>query len=299
MDMAYVENRRPVTHRMVGCEEELLDLMREELAAAEQRELVIMAGHFMLFVDEQENRLVPGIIEEQSSPLLQERISRRVGIFPTYTWNLGVRLGAEFAGKFADTRFLLLINDWQYVPAQGGVASDLRRDFYERFVALPSSYREALTRSERFGERNILPSRKHPIAFPETWLKYRFQKSAERLVKAGRLEKRVLEGHAANGTEVSFLDESGNYKPLITCGVTGCAGEITEMVSEVHRENHRLLIIFAPGECFQPVRTGVEIALDLYGLPGMTVIVADPGGSGEMRREDIYEKLVNFSVFRS
>lgn len=299
MAMVYAEDKRSVKHRLVGTEEELLDLVRAELEGAPTRDLVVMGGHFMLFMDEQESRLVPGIVEEQSSPLLRERIARRVGIFPTYTWQLGVRLGKEFAGRFDDIKFLLLINDWQYVPAQGGSAPDLRRAFYERLVALPGTYRQALAQSERFDERNILPSRKHPIAFPETWLKYRFQKSADKLVKAGRLEKRVLGGEAATGTEVSFLDANGDYKPLISCGVTGCAGEITEMVSEVHAANHRLLLIFAPGECFQPVRTGVEIALALYGLSGMKVIVADPGGSGEMRREEIYEKLVNVCVFNS
>lgn len=102
-----------------------------------------------------------------------------------------------------------------------------------------------------------------------------------------------------NQSEVSFVDEDGNYKTLISCGVTGCAGEITEMIAEVHKAGYRALLLFAPGECYQPVRTGIEIALNLYNLTGMKVIVADPGGSGEMSKEEIYEKTVNFSVFSS
>ncbi len=145
----------------------------------------------------------------------------------------------------------------------------------------------------------MLASRKHPIAYPETWLKYRFQKSADKLVKAGRLERRVLDNGPNAGTEVSLVDENGDYKPLITCGVTGCAGEVTEMISEVYKANHRLLLIFAPGECFQPVKTGVDIALSLYGLSGMKVIIADPGGSGEMEPQEIFSKLVNLAVFSS
>ena len=144
----------------------------------------------------------------------------------------------------------------------------------------------------------VLPSRKHPLAFPETWLKYRFQKAADRFVKQGRLEKRFLDS-GTKDTEVAFLDDEGNYRTLISCGITGCAGEITEMISEVHNAGYRAIVIFAPGECLAPVQTGVDIALELYRLSDMLVIIADPGGSGEMSTDEIYSKLVTVSTFRS
>ncbi len=149
-----------------------------------------------------------------------------------------------------------------------------------------------------FTELDMLPSRKHPLAFPETWLKYRFQKSAANFVKQGKLEKRVLDDRPTQ-SEISFLDDQGQYRTLISCGITGCAGEVTEMISEVHKAGHRMMLIFAPGECHVPVRSGVEIALNLYGLTGMKIIIADPGGSGEMTKETIYRNMVNFSVFQS
>lgn len=300
--MSTIENEQSVrpthTHRLVQSEGELLELLLTELSSAEQRDLVIMAGHFMLFLDETSGCLVPGVMEERSSPM-RERIARRVGIFPGYTWELGVRIAEQLHQRFDAIKFLLLINDWQYVSTSSGPASELRRAFYERFDALPASYRAVLERSGKFSERNVLASRKHAVAFPETWLKYRFQKSADKLVKAGRLERRVLDGGPDAGTEISLVDENGDYKPLITCGVTGCAGEITEMIAEVYKAQHRLLLIFAPGECFQPVKTGVSTALSLYELSGMKVIVADPGGSGEMNTDEIYSKLVNVEVFGS
>ncbi|MFB9640642.1 hypothetical protein, partial [Streptomyces spiralis] len=175
-------------------------------------------------------------------------------------------------------------------------ASELRAEFFAGMSALPSSYEKAL-RDAGLTEDSVLPSRRHPLAFPETWLKYRFQKAADRLVKAGRLEKRYLDADRRD-TEVAFLDADGDYRTLISCGVTGCAGEITEMVSEVYRAGHRNLLIFAPGECLRPVETGVDIALGLYDLPGMRVVVADPGGSGEMTHDEIYDKLVTVSTFR-
>ncbi|MCZ8523411.1 MULTISPECIES: LPD16 domain-containing protein [Paenibacillus] len=283
-------------HRFVGSEEELLELLRKEVASAEQQELVIMAGHFMLFLDEAQDCLVPGVMEEQKTDLMKQRIANRVGIFPAYTWTKGAELAKEFSEQFSDIKFLLLINDWQYVPEKG-TASELRQQFYERFSELPAVYIETL-QDQGFGSEHMLSSRKHPLAFPETWLKYRFQKSADKLVKDGKLEKRMVADRPTQ-SEVTFLDEEGNYKTLISCGITGCAGEVTEMISEVHKAGHRLMVVFAPGECYQPVRTGVEIALNLYGLKDMKIIIADPGGSGEMSTEEIYEKMVNFSVFYS
>jgi hypothetical protein len=47
------------------------------------------------------------------------------------------------------------------------------------------------------------------------------------------------------------------------------------------------------------VQTGVDIALSLWNLPGMLVLIADPGGSGEMTTEEIYSKLVTVTTFRS
>ncbi|MED3665653.1 hypothetical protein P4474_14530 [Geobacillus stearothermophilus] len=284
-------------HQLVSSENELLNLIYKELDDTDQKELVIMAGHFMLFFDEEKGSLTPGIIEEQNTELMRQRIARRVGIFPTYTWKLGVDIGKKYAKQFEDIKYLLLINDWQYVPDQDISASELRKNFYDTYTEIPSSFLSTLL-DNGFTSENILSSRKNSLFFPETWLKYRFQKSASKLVKEGKLEKKVLNDRE-NQSEVSFVDENGNYRTLISCGVTGCAGEITEMISEVHKSGYRLLLIFAPGECYQPVQTGVEIALNLYNLSDMKVIIADPGGSGEMSTDEIYEKMVNYTVFTS
>ncbi|MBP2707932.1 hypothetical protein JOL79_29545 [Microbispora sp. RL4-1S] len=284
-------------HRLVSSERELREVIRRELPAGELDGLVVMGGHFMLFEEESSGRLVPGVIEEQRDEVMRRRIEGRVGVFPGYTWDLSIDLARSYTAAGVDARLLLLINDWQYVPSAGRSASELRAEFFAGLTALPPSYEEAL-RAAGLPTDVVLPSRKHPLAFPETWLKYRFQKAADRFVKQGLLERRYLDG-ARHDTEVAFLDGDGNYRTLISCGVTGCAGEITEMISEVHRAGHRSILIFAPGECLQPVRTGVDIALNLYELSGMRIVIADPGGSGEMSADEIYGKLVNVCTFRS
>lgn len=290
------EPQKGYHHILVNSEEELLELLRKEISEADQDEMVIMAGHFMLFLDEEKDRLMPGVLEVQETESMKQRIANRVGIFPGYTWELGAQLAQEFKSKFNAIQFLLLINDWQYVPEKGS-ASDYRQAFYEDFTHLPQGYADLLA-EYGYSQQDMLASRKHPLAFPETWLKYRFQKSADKLVKEGKLEKRMVEDRP-NQSEVTFVDENGNYKTLISCGITGCAGEVTEMIAEVHKAGKRFMVVFAPGECYQPVRTGIEIALNLYQLEGMKIVVADPGGSGEMTKEEIYDKMVNFSVFYS
>jgi hypothetical protein len=284
-------------HRLVSSAQELRQTLDRELAESDIDKLVIMGGHFMLFEDEDSGRLVPGTIEEQKSDVMRQRIAGRVGIFPMHTWEMSVDMLKEYSPVYGDVRLLLLINDWQYVPTQGRPASELRADFFDAFDRLPASYERVLV-DNGFTPDRILPSRKHPLAFPETWLKYRFQKAADKFVKQGRLERRYLDS-GENDTEVAFLDESGNYRTLISCGITGCAGEITEMISEVYKAGYRSIVIFAPGECLAPVQTGVDIALSLYELTGMLVIIADPGGSGEMTTDEIYSKLVTVSTFRS
>ncbi|WP_157251733.1 LPD16 domain-containing protein [Nonomuraea typhae] len=281
------------SHELVASEQELLEVVNRELAGAGPGgDLVIMGGHFMLFENE-EGRLVSGIIEEQDSEVMRRRIAGRVGIFPLYTWRMSVDLLREHP----EARLLLLVNDWQYVPQNGRPAGELRAEYYDGFTQLPSSYEKEL-RSAGLSPDSMLASRKHPLAFPETWLKYRFQKTAAKLVKQGRLEKRYLESSESK-PEVSFLDENGNYRTLMSCGITGCAGEMTEMVAEVYNAGYRRLLVFAPGECLNPVETGVDIALSLYGLPGMTVIITDPGGSGEMSAEEIFGGLVTVCTIRS
>lgn len=282
----------------VSSETEMLELLQEQLLGSNGQDLVIMGGHFMLFYDPESNSLVPGVFQDLQGESIRAKVSDRVGVFPLYTWDLALKIGGAYKVRTKNrVRFLLLINDWQYIP-QLGSAGEHRERFYRHFQSLPSSYKKSMKAQGLFSEADILPSRKNSLAFPETWLKYRFQKSATKLVQQGKLERKYV-GDGLKETEISFVDKNGNYSQLISCGVTGCAGEITEMLREVYACGHRLILIFAPNECHSPVIVGIEIALTLYELKGMKVVVADPGGSGEMSVDAVFKKLVSVSVFRS
>jgi hypothetical protein len=287
-----------VSEKNVFSEGELLDEIKASMRDDNFNDVIIMAGHFMLFFDAAAKQLVPGIFEDIENDVLKEQVKERVGIFPSYTWDLGIRLGDYYRFRHSKpARLLLLVNDWQYAP-DSGVAGDYRSTFYTKFSKLPPHYSLRLQASAHLTEKDMLASRKHALAFPETWLRYRFQNAATRLVKAGKLQKRFLADRPGR-SEVSFTDASGTSLPLISCGITGCAGEITEMISEVHKSGSRYLVILAPAECHAPIRTGIEIALSLYNLQNMKVLVADPGGSGEISSDEIFGRGVSLASYQS
>lgn len=270
-------------------EQSLLDRIHQFINAQKCETLHIMAGHFMLFFDPQDKQLHPGIFENISNPSLQEQVKSRVGIFPAYTWELAIQIAEhQLAANEISTKLILLVNDWQYTPDREENI-DYRTAFYERFTTLPTPYLSRLQKSGIISTSNICASRKHSICFPETWLKNRFQNEADRLVKLGKLEKRYMPDKP-NMSEISFTDASGTTLPLVSCGMAGCAGEITEMISEAYKSGARLLIIFAPSECHIPIRKGIEIALTLYDFDPVSILVADLGGSGELTCEEIFNK---------
>lgn len=278
-------------------EESLLNKIHEFLNQKAPDTFHIMAGHFMLFFDQQNKQLQPGIFEDILNPILQEQIKTRVGIFPTYTWRLAIQL-AEYQSTVnkKSAKLILLINDWQYVPDDSD--RDYRGEFYERFNNLPDSYLSSLESSTIVSAASICASRRNSICFPETWLKNRFQNEALRLVKQGKLEKRYLPDNP-DMSEISYTDASGTTIPLISCGMTGCAGEITEMISEAYKSGARLLILFAPSECHAPIRKGIEIALSLYPFEPVSILVADLGGSGELTTEEIFNKGVQVITYEN
>lgn len=270
-------------------EKALLEKIHEFINLHSFGTLHIMAGHFMLFFDPQGKQLLPGIFEDIRNPILQEQVRSRVGIFPTYTWKLAIEVAEhQSITNSKSAKFILLINDWQYIPSDQR-DTDYRTEFYERFAKLPESYLSLLEASNIISANNICESRRHSICFPETWLKNRFQNEAARLVKQKKLEKRYLPDRPEM-SEISFTDASGTTLPLVSCGMTGCAGEITEMISEVYKSGARLLVIFAPSECHAPIRKGIEVALSLYDFEPVSILVADLGGSGEVTQDEIFRK---------
>ncbi|MBK5000709.1 hypothetical protein IAE37_002985 [Pseudomonas sp. S31] len=279
-------------------EESLLEIIYQFIEHQNFSTLHIMAGHFMLFFDPQGKRLEPGIFEDIQNPMLKEAVKTRVGIFPTYTWKLAIQLAENASiNNKKSAKLILLVNDWQYVP-DNKQDTDYRTQFYERFTSLPDSYLSLLAPSTTLSTNNICESRRNSICFPETWLKNRFQNEAARLVKQGKLAKRYLPNRPAM-SEISFTDAYGSTTPLVSCGMTGCAGEISEMISEAYKSGARLLILFAPSECHAPIRKGIEIALSLYDFEPMSLLVADLGGSGELTQNEIFSKGAHIVTYET
>lgn len=282
--------------RYIFSEDELLAEIFKFHQAPDFKSLHIMCGHFMLFYDKSSNRLVPGIFEDIAHEPLRSIIKDRVGVFPSYSWDLGIKISDSYMRATGlPAHLILLINDWQYTPPPN-ISEDLRANFYSSFNHLPKTYAKRLKRSSLTAIQNIAASRRHFLCFPETWLKNRFQNEATRLVKQGKLHNRCLPGKPEM-SEISYIDSLGHEMPLVSCGMTACAGEITEMISEAYRGGARLLVLLAPSECHNPIRKGVEIALSLYNLDPMKVLVADLGGAGETTSAEIYTRGVHMVMY--
>lgn len=282
--------------RYVFSEDELLAEIFKFYQTANSKSLHIMCGHFMLFYDKSSNKLVPGVFEDIADEPLRSIIKDRVGIFPSYSWDLGITISDSYMRATGLTAHLiLLINDWQYTPPLHA-SKHLRANFYSSFNLPPKTYATRLKRSSLTAIQNIAASRKHCLCFPETWLKNRFQNEATRLVKQGKLQSRSLPDKPEM-SEISYIDSTGHEMPLVSCGMTACAGEITEMISEAYRGGARLLVLLAPSECHNPIRKGVEIALSLYNLDPMKVLVADLGGAGETTSAEIYTRGVHMVIY--
>ncbi|MFK3815598.1 hypothetical protein ACI2KG_03140 [Pseudomonas sp. NPDC089407] len=128
--------------------------------------LHVMAGHFMLFYDPQGKHLVPGIFEDIQNPVLQEQVKSRVGIFPTYTWKLAIKLAElQLTTNNISAKFILLINDWQYIPGEPN-DTDYRAEFYKRFTKLPDSYLSLLEASNIISTNNLCQKSETLNMFP-------------------------------------------------------------------------------------------------------------------------------------
>ncbi|MCO7597506.1 MULTISPECIES: LPD16 domain-containing protein [Pseudomonas] len=150
----------------VFSEAELLTKIHDFVENEKFHDLHIMAGHFMLFYDNQKNKLVPGIFEDINSTPLKEKIRSRIGIFPSYSWHLGVQLAEHHISKNQKSaNLLLLINDWQYVPDKES-NYDYRAEFYSSFTELPPTYISRLQSSNIVSTKNII-ARDSPNKFPQ------------------------------------------------------------------------------------------------------------------------------------
>ena len=245
--------------------DELSRIVRETASGAQS--VAMQAGHFLLYYDVVEDRIVPCISDELESPrhLL---IRKEAGNFPLLSWRFGLEVLEQLPA--VDRSVMIVVNDWQYLPK--GVD---RRRFYSAFPRLPKSFKTAFDPFEK-SVRLLTPpdaAGTKPF-FGEMNLRNQYRKVVERLIRAGTLPAgAVVENE--NGMVVCNLPDSvGRSQEVYCSNKTGdCAAEIAQMLAIAKAEtNCECFINLYPVVCRDFVERGTELGETLLGNRVPTVI---------------------------
>ena len=242
---------------------ELLNIVsRESCCFSEPPVIAIQAGHFLVYYDNTENRLVPGIESELNSPRLAP-ISQEIGRFPFLSWQLGLGLlNAISAGR---KQILVLVNDWQYLPSTLNRAS-----FYINYHRLPQAYVDALTVVD--SDISLLTPKHYGKSLNTGDF---FSEQALRKSYGRRLKQMIKDGTLPDGFEISSDGEhltctlhdaiGGNQEVYCTSKSQNCSHEVAELIKQVHDlTNNNIFINLFPHSCTEFVEQGTELGLYLF-----------------------------------
>ncbi len=252
----------------------LIEAIKRETAESEA--VVVNAGHFLLYLDEQEG-LVPCIASEMASGRHDE-IANELGQFPFLSWQLGCQIMTEISAQL--TYLLVVVNDWQYVPAGAD-----RQSFFKTFAHLPGSYVES-ARSVR-GAKLLTPKGPTDFTatrpfFSERTLRNQYGRHFKRLIKQGALPTDVELQRNESGTFCSLIDVLGSTSEVYCAEkVADCANEIAELIDSASRlVNCDCFINLYPAVCKEFVERGSELPTRLFGTKLARIInIAVPATS--------------------
>lgn len=265
--------------------------------------MAVMAGHFILAYDEQEDRLVPLIAEDLEPGRLHDLARDRVGQFPSRSFALGLDLVAALPDS--EAKVALLVNDHKLKDVtfhpfgrhqinNSDHLSSLRREFYRRMgIQLPKHYRQILRahkskhdviyehrRAGRAGLGDITPPRSS--YYSEQQLRNRFDNNSKH-----RHRKRPGFEYTP-GTKDSMYrlvyrpSFDGQPRCMTEFGTCGCLGEVVEFIERLNSA-HRVqsLILIAPDECVGPVRDAAVVCVDGLRVAKSIAVVSGLGGESE------------------
>ena len=244
---------------------ELVSLVRESTPTPAS--VTIQAGHFLLYYDTVEDRILPCISSELDAPR-HERLRREVGGFPAQTFRLGLNL-LEAIGA-PQNYLMVVVNDWQYIPKQVD-----RQRFYKARPNLPTEFRHLLETAP--GPPTLLRAEKSAKTGPfhgEMNLRNQYRKVVERMIASGTLPAGV--GLESRGEDLvcNLTDAMGSRREVYCSNKTGdCAAEIAQMLRIARQKTAcDLFINLYPAVCRSFVEAGTELGEDLLGNGIPTVI---------------------------
>lgn len=251
-------------------------------AARGATSVVVQAGHFLLYYDIVEDRLLPCVAGELTSPR-HELVRREAGEFPLLSLKLGLEVLAAIPAR--SRSLMIVVNDWQYLPKEID-----RRRFYETFKRLPAGYEAALDRYR--GKIDLLVPPKGAGTTPffgEMNLRNQYRKNVERLMESRSLPESAIVEQGPGGVVCSLSDAVGRRREVYCSSKTGdCAGEIAQMLRSARElAACDCFINFYPAVCRDFVESGTEIGEDLLGNRIARVLNIGLPTSGVETAEDL------------
>lgn len=249
--------------------QEACDLLISNLSGVEAA--VLQAGHFLLYYDNVEDRVLPCIAAELNGPR-HGPLRDAMGGFPDLSWDVGLRLLREM--PLRERRALVLVNDWQYVPSAIGA-----RSFYESHRAIPRNFSDKLASSAFEKPISLISPANRPGRtsstpyFSERALRRDFERRIETLSKTGTLPSGVVLKRDGDRVSCSLTDVLGRHEEVYCSDEpAGCAHEVSELLAQVWEQTkaQAFLSIF-PSVCRRFVEIGTEQSA-LLGLHQFRVV---------------------------
>jgi hypothetical protein len=223
--------------------------------------VIMQAGHFLLYNDPANNKILPcldeGLVESR-----HDEIRQNYAQFPILTWRLGLRLLASLPASAK--HIMVVVNDWQYLSKGSN-----RADFYANYAHLPGSYADELARYSGaislFAPKKTKPGTSTAPFFGEMNLRNRYQRHVTKLIAAKKLPQQAVLQTCGNTVHCTFPDLAGFQREAYCSGQAGdCAGEIAEMIHDAgSRGGAACFINLYPLVCREHVELGSQWAVDL------------------------------------
>lgn len=227
---------------------ELRAFLRQQVAEGNPRRLAVQAGHFMLGYNRKLGKCVP-LIDQCYNPANLELDDEqkikiaRIGQFPIFTFRAGAELVAEAKARGIDAKLVLIVDDISFMHTikDNGQA---RNEFLKAMVELPEPYAQILAELS-LGLADVESSSRHPLCFPETWLRNRFM----RMTKSRELGlERDGDKLLFEGTELGHCELGGN-----------CVSEIMIFLDEIRKKAFDWVASFIPFSCRNPATAATEM----------------------------------------
>lgn len=287
-----------VTHHAISrvCRElstKFVAALLDRHLCAGDKPVLIQCGHFSLFYDRSSSRLLPDVEQRlpSTNSLPESRTSPAVGIFPTFTWDLGAAVAQALHMVGIPCSITTIVNDWQLLKGlDTNLVSRLRRSFYAETSYPPSSY----SQTGNFRNTTTL----YLGYFSEYFLRRRFERRVSRLAKLQPSSGLVWKGRGA-GSRGCLLMKGGDVeRPVLQDGKSNCAGEVAEWIFIASALGYKVLINIYPLACLEPVHQGAALAFELDPVALESTIMIQIGlyCSGEQSADELLSKGVKASI---